>query len=120
MGQRIALTLIGIFLISLIPASDIQFTDTEDTIERLEPMVKRVEIPSDPDSIQDLGSPKVSHGYERIRENFADSSIGIFTQHGLIPSVHLSKSLFDQSIYVQLYQSIDLALCYIVERKFFF
>jgi len=93
MGQRIALTLIGIFLISLIPASDIQFTDTEDTIERLEPIAKRVEIPSDPDSIQDLGSPKVSRGYERIRENFADSSIGIFTEHGLIPSVQLSKSL---------------------------
>ena len=54
MGQRIAVALIGLFLISLIPAGDIYINQSEDSTETLDLSVKRIEIAADPNSIQDL------------------------------------------------------------------
>ena len=93
MGQRIALALIGIFLISLAPAADFPAGQMEDSIEPLDGVVKRIGIAADPNSIQDLGSPTVVEGFERIRDNTADSSIGVYTEIGLIPSVQLPNTL---------------------------
>ena len=93
MGQRIAVALIGLFLISLIPAGDIYINQSEDSTETLDLSVKRIEIAADPNSIQDLQSPTVTQGFERVRDNTADSSIGVYTESGLIPSVHLPNSL---------------------------
>ena len=93
MGQRIALALIGIFLISLAPAADFPAEQMEDSIETLDGVVKRIGIAADPNSIQDLGSPTVVEGFERIRDNTADSSIGVYTEIGLIPSVQLPNAL---------------------------
>ena len=84
MGQRIALALIGIFLISLAPAADFPAEQMEDSIETLDGVVKRIGIAADPNSIQDLGSPTVVEGFERIRDNTADSSIGVYTDGGMI------------------------------------
>lgn len=93
MGQRIAVALIGLFLISLIPAGDFYINQSEDSTEALDWSVKRIEIAADPNSIQDLQSPTVTQGFERLRDNTADSSIGVYTESGLIPSVHLPNSL---------------------------
>ena len=93
MGRRIAIALIGLFLISLIPAGDFDINRVDDSTEALDRSVKRVEIAADPNSIQDLQSPTVSQGFERVRDNTADSIIGLYTESGLIPSVHLPNSL---------------------------
>ena len=58
MGRRIAIALIGLFLISLIPAGDFDINRVDDSTEALDRSVKRVEIAADPNSIQDLQSPK--------------------------------------------------------------
>ena len=89
MGQRIAVALIGLFLISLFPIGDFNTDQAEDSTESLDWSVNRIEISADPNSIQDLQSPTVTEGFERVRDNNADSSIGIYTVSGLIPSVHL-------------------------------
>ena len=73
MGQRIAVALIGLFLISLIPAGDFYVNQSEDSTEALDWSVKRIEIAADPNSIQDLQSPTVTQGFERLRDNTADS-----------------------------------------------
>ncbi|NDF33537.1 MAG: hypothetical protein EB157_03120 [Euryarchaeota archaeon] len=83
----------GLFLISLIPAGDFDLNQVDDSTEALDRSVKRVEIAADPNSIQDLQSPTVSQGFERVRDNTADSIIGLYTESGLIPSVHLPNSL---------------------------
>ena len=93
MGRRIAIALIGLFLISLIPAGDFDINRVDDSTEALDRSVKRVEIAADPNSIQDLQSPTVSQGFERVRDNTADSIIGVYTESGLIPSVHLPNPL---------------------------
>ena len=83
MGRRIAIALIRLFLISLIPAGDFDINRVDDSTEALDRSVKRVEIAADPNSIQDLQSPKVSQGFERVRDK-ADSIIGVYTESGLI------------------------------------
>ena len=93
MGQRIAVALIGLFLISLLPVGDFNTDQAEDSTESLDWSVNRIEIAADPNSIQDLQSPTVTEGFERVRVNNADSSIGVYTESGLIPSVHLPNSL---------------------------
>ena len=93
MGQRIAVALIGLFLISLFPVGDFNIRQAEDSTESLDWSVNRIEIAADPNSIQDLQSPTVTEGFERVRDNYADSSIGVYTESGLIPSVHLPYSL---------------------------
>mgnify|MGYP003310813326 FL=1 len=93
MGQRIAVALIGLFLISLFPVGDFNINQAEDSTDSLDWSVNRIEIAADPNSIQDLQSPTVTEGFERVRDNYADSSIGVYTESGLIPSVHLPNSL---------------------------
>ena len=50
----------------------------------------RIEISPDPDSIQDLGAPVIYDGYEDLRANRADSSVGVYTEAGLLPGVEMS------------------------------
>ena len=77
MGRRIAIALIGLFLISLIPVGGFDINQVDDSTEALDRSVKRVEIAADPNSIQDLQYPTVSQGFERVRDNTADSIIGL-------------------------------------------
>ena len=79
MGQRIAVALIGLFLISLFPVGDFNINQAEDSTDSLDWSVNRIEIAADPNSIQDLQSPTVTEGFERVRGNYADSSIGVYT-----------------------------------------
>ena len=93
MTKRIAVAILGIFLLSLAPTGGVHVESAGDSEEILDPVVNRIGIAPDPDSIQDLGSPRVLEGLERTRENTADSTIGVYTELGLIPSVHLPRSL---------------------------
>ena len=92
MGRRIAIALIGLFLISLIPAGDFDINRVDDSTEALDRSVKRVEIAADPNSRSSI-SYSVQREFERSRDNTADSIIGVYTESGLIPSVHLPNSL---------------------------
>ena len=93
MGHRIAVALVGLFLISLVPVGDFNTGQVEDSTEFLDRSVNRIEIAADPNSIHDLQPPTVTEGFERIRDNTADSSIGVYTEAGFLPSVHLPYSL---------------------------
>ena len=54
---------------------------------------ERIEISPDPRSIRDLGTPSVSQGSEETRQVVAHSTIGTYTQNGLIPSEFMDESL---------------------------
>jgi hypothetical protein len=56
-------------------------------------MVEKVEISPDPNSIQDLGAPLIYSGFEDFRAARADSSIGVYTQVGLLPAVQMSVEM---------------------------
>ena len=93
MTKRMAVAILGIFLLSLAPTGGIDVGTTGDSAEILDPVVTRIGIAPDPDSIQGLGEPQVLEGFERTRENTAESTIGVYTELGLIPSVHLPRAL---------------------------
>ena len=93
MTKRMAVAILGIFLLSLAPAGGFDVETTGDSAEILDPVVTRIGIAPDPDSIQSLGEPQVLEGFERTRENTAESTIGVYTELGLIPSVHLPRAL---------------------------
>ena len=59
----------------------------------LETYPNRIEISPDPDSIRDLGKPIISSGEEGPRDSWADSSIGVYTNSGLILYDQIPKDL---------------------------
>jgi len=93
MSKRTAVAMLGIFLLALAPVGDVAIVPEDDSVGVLDPVVNRIGIAPDPDSIQDLGAARVVEGFERTRDNVAESSIGVFTELGLIPSIHLSRAL---------------------------
>lgn len=93
MTKRTAVAILGIFLLALAPAGDFSGGVDDSSTETLGPEVNRIGIAPDPDSIQDLGAARVTEGLERTRDNVAESSIGVYTELGLIPSVHLPRAL---------------------------
>ena len=90
MQKRSVVLVLGVLLLSYSPL----YHDTSSGNEELLPTsYEKVEISPDPNSIQDLGAPVISNGYEDLRANRADSSIGVYTELGLLPSTEMSVSM---------------------------
>lgn len=85
MSKRTVCIILGLFLLSYIPATNF-FEEPEESFDiAMGDKIERVEISPNPNSITDLGSPVISDGYEITRSEIAESSIGVFTHSGLIP-----------------------------------
>ena len=93
MTKRSVILMMAILLLSYAPILGHSPTEDDATAHSLERTAERVEISPDPDSIQDLGAPLISSGFEDLRATRADSSIGVYTQAGLLPAVQLSAEL---------------------------
>ena len=93
MRRRSVVVMLGILLLSYAPLAGISGGVGIAADDDLGYSVKRVEVAPDSDSIQDLGESVVIQGFERTRDNTADSTIGVYTELGLIPSVVLSEEL---------------------------
>ena len=90
MQKRSVALVLGILLLSYSPLSH-ETHSGEETI--LRDSSQRVEISPDPNSIQNLGTPIITDGFEDIRANRADSSIGVYTQCGLLPNNEMSAEM---------------------------
>ena len=93
MTKRSVTLMMTILLLSYAPILDQSSTEGNAFEHSLERTAERVEISPDPDSIQDLGAPLIYSGFEDLRATRADSSIGVYTQAGLLPAVQLSVEL---------------------------
>jgi len=93
MRRRSVVVMLGILLLSSAPLAgpggEVGIAADDD----LGYSVKRVEVAPDPDSIQDLGESVVIQGFERTRDNTADSTIGVYTELGLIPPTVLFNAM---------------------------
>ncbi len=90
MHKRSVVLVLAVLLLSYSPLPP-DSSSGDETLLRHSP--ERVEISPDPDSIQDLGSPVISNGFEDLRANRADSSIGVYTEMGLLPSTEMSSTM---------------------------
>ena len=94
MTHRASLVVLAVLLLATAPLmgpSTEMNNVSEDAL--LSDEVNRIEVTPDPNSVRDLGTPMVIDGLERTREETASSSIGIWTENGFIPSVHISSKL---------------------------
>ena len=93
MSKRTVCLILGLFLLSYIPATDF-FEDSEESSGKyMDDKIERIEISPNPNSITDLGSPIITDSSESSRSENAESSIGVFTHSGLIPSIYFSEDL---------------------------
>ncbi|SVA40878.1 uncharacterized protein METZ01_LOCUS93732, partial [marine metagenome] len=93
MTKRSVTLIMIVLLLSYAPVPDYSPTEDNPIVQSLDRTVERVEISPDPNSIQDLGSPLIYSGSEDLRVIRADSSIGVYTLAGLLPSVQMSTEL---------------------------
>jgi uncharacterized membrane protein len=93
MTKRSVTLIMIVLLLSYAPVPDYSPTEDNLIVQSLDRTVERVEISPDPNSIQDLGSPLIYSGSEDLRVIRADSSIGVYTLAGLLPSVQMSTEL---------------------------
>ena len=93
MSQRASLLVLTILLLGTAPLSGTMIDESSTSELPQDNTVQRIEISADPDSIRDLGESNVIEGFERTRSNTAESSIGVYTEIGFIPSVHIPSSL---------------------------
>ncbi len=93
MTKRSVTLIMIVLLLSYAPVPDYSPTEVNPIVQSLDRTVERVEISPDPNSIQDLGSPLIYSGSEDLRVIRADSSIGVYTLAGLLPSVQMSTEL---------------------------
>ncbi|MAQ56930.1 MAG: hypothetical protein CMA47_01765 [Euryarchaeota archaeon] len=87
MQKRTVVLVLAVLLLSYSPLSLDSSSDGETVLQYNS---DRIEISPDPDSIQDLGAPVIYDGYEDLRANRADSSVGVYTEAGLLPGVEMS------------------------------
>ena len=93
MSKRTVCLILGLFLLSYIPATDF-FEEPDESIGTyMDDKTERIEISPNPNSITDLGAPIITDSFESTRSENADSSIGVFTHSGLIPSIYFSEDL---------------------------
>ena len=90
MQKRSVVLVLAVLLLSYSPLP-IDESSGDETMLRYSS--DKIEISPDPDSIQGLGEPVIYDGYEDIRDNRADSSIGVYTEAGLLPGVEMSSLL---------------------------
>ena len=95
MTKRSVSVVMAVLLLSYIPILDQSSSHDNSSGEglALDSAVERIEISPDPNSIQDLGAPNIYSGYEDIRSVRADSTIGVYTEAGLLPEVAMSSQL---------------------------
>jgi len=93
MTKRSVTLIMIVLMLSYAPVPDYSSTEDNPIVQSLDGTVERVEISPDPNSIQDLGSPLIYSGSEDLRVIRADSSIGVYTLAGLLPSVQMSTEL---------------------------
>ena len=93
MTKRTVYLILGVLLLSYIPLND-SIDDSHDSFSKtLNESIERIEISPDPNSISDLGAPKITNSSEKSRSESADSAIGIYTHSGLIPSVYFPQEI---------------------------
>jgi len=102
MSKRTVCLILGVLLLSYIPLNDGTHESSDSFIEKLDESIQRIEISPDPNSISDLGAPRISNSSEILRSESADSTIGVYTHSGLIPSIYLSQDIS--------FSRIDLAI----------
>ena len=90
MQKRSVVLVLAVLLLSYSPLPH-DTSSVDETMLRYTP--DRIEIAPDPDSIQDLGVPVIYDGFEDIRPNRADSSIGVYTEAGLLLGVEMNSEL---------------------------
>ena len=90
MHKRSVVLVLAVLLLSYSPLP-LDSSQSDETLLRLSP--ERVEISPDPNSIQNLDAPTISNGFEDLRANRADSSIGVYTEAGLLPGVEMSSAM---------------------------
>ena len=93
MVQRTCVMVLTLFLLAMAPLSGTSTDADQSLTNSLSTENTRIEISPDSNSIQSLGESIVIEGFERNRENIAESSIGLYTENGLIPSVSIPDSL---------------------------
>ena len=84
MQKQISALVLVILLSSTFPLTTQVEVESPESENNLLPEHTRIEISPDPNSIRDLGAPKVVDGSEGHRGPWADSSIGTFTSEGLV------------------------------------
>ncbi len=89
MNKRLVILVLSLFLISYLPIMDYEDSIINDKNEYLPIEITRAEISPNPDTINNFEVKSTYFGTEQIREVRADSSIGIYTENGLIPSVSI-------------------------------
>ncbi len=92
MNKRGSILILVTLLASYAPLIDQESTDNQAT-SSLEQHQTRVEISPDPNSILDLGEPKITQTVEGIRDEIAESPIGVFTNQGLLLSEEIPDRL---------------------------
>ena len=93
MNKRTVILVLSLFLISYLPVFDYDDIKKPQEIEYLDSDYLRTEISPNPDTISNLEISNIYFGPEDKREVRADSSIGIYTENGLIPSVSMKSEL---------------------------
>ena len=92
MTKRAVVVVLAVLLLSYLPVTGENKSSEESILSGLGINYERVEISPDPRSIRDLGAPSISQGSEEIRQVVAHSTIGTYTQNGLIPSEFMDES----------------------------
>ncbi|MEC8874751.1 MAG: hypothetical protein VX502_05105, partial [Candidatus Thermoplasmatota archaeon] len=93
MKKQVSLLILVLLLSSFAPIASPHSDNTTDEATPLEPLLTRIEISPDPDSISDLGLPSRLSGFEAPRPVRADSSIGAFSDSGLFLDAELPDRL---------------------------
>ena len=93
MTKRAVVLVLTVLLLSYLPVLGDEDASGTHQKEDLSPIIERVEISPDSNSIRELGTPVISDGPEETRQEIAHSTIGTYTVEGLIPSTHMDHSL---------------------------
>ena len=95
MQKQIASLVLVILLSSTMPFASHEEEASEKKEKELISGSNRIEISPDPNSVRDLGEPVISNGPEASRLPIADSSIGTYTNSGLIINENIPNYLLE-------------------------
>ena len=95
MQKQIASLVLVILLSSTMPFSSQEEEASEKKEKELISAYNRIEISPDPNSIRDLGEPILSNGSEESRLPIAESSIGTYTNSGLMINENIPDYLME-------------------------
>ena len=93
MTKRAVVVVLAVLLLSYLPAGGEEEAPEGSVVSQLEVKYETVEISPDPNSIMNLGAPTISQGTEDSRQVLAHSTIGTYTQNGLISSKFMDEAI---------------------------